>query len=166
MSHTDSQFMKEMGIEPCHLDDPAPSSLPPPLPPEAQLPSLTEADARWLLNLGVILEEDPEPGFVLPKTLQEYLARYPGGIREATGKAAEELGLDFTEGYLDGLALEILKMFLGFEKADLEDIVEMYAYPPPMPPERYMSVRFHGYIRHRVRAALPVVLGNMRAEGR
>lgn len=57
MTNGDFQFMKEMGIEPCGLDDQFPNSLPPPPPPEAPIPRLTEEDARWLQNLGVLWGE-------------------------------------------------------------------------------------------------------------
>ena len=76
MTNGDFRFMKEIGIEPSSPDDPFPRPLSPLLPPDAPLPRVTEEDARWLQNLGVTWEQDPEPGFDLPKTLPEYLARY------------------------------------------------------------------------------------------
>ena len=64
MTYGDGQFLREMGIDPCLLDDPFPRPLPPPLPPESLIPSLTEKDACWILNLGVTWEHEPELGFV------------------------------------------------------------------------------------------------------
>jgi len=54
LTNGDRQFMTEVGIEPCALDDPFPGSLPPSLPPGPVIPALAEKDARWLLNLGVV----------------------------------------------------------------------------------------------------------------
>lgn len=79
MISSDTQFLKEVGIEPCDLDDSFPSSLSPPLPPEALFPKVREKDAHWLLELGVIWEQEPEPGFQPLKSLREYLTRYPNG---------------------------------------------------------------------------------------
>jgi hypothetical protein len=87
MTYDDRKFMKEVGIDPRSLGDPFPSPLPSPPPSEAPIPNLTEEDARWLLNFGVMWDE-PEPAFIPPKTLPEYLVRYPTGIREA-GEAVE-----------------------------------------------------------------------------
>jgi hypothetical protein len=72
MTDGDRQFMMEVGMEPCTLYDPFPGSLPP--SPTAVIPSLTEKDACWLGKLKAMWEEDPEPGFVTPKSLWEYLA--------------------------------------------------------------------------------------------
>ncbi len=155
MSHSDGQFMKEMGIEPCHLDDPVPRPLPPPLPPGPVIPKLTEKDACWLLNLGVMWEREPEPDFMPPKSLREYLARYPNGIREAVGEVAKELEADLRNYYdLDDLAQDIVVMFLELLEEDLEDIVEMYVTCPPPRPGRCRLQHFHLYIRLRVRAAV------------
>jgi hypothetical protein len=126
MTDGDIKFLREMGIEPCTLYDPSPSSLPPPLPPEALIHKLMEKDACWLQNLGVMWEQEPEPDFIPPKSLREYLARYPNGITEAVGKAAKELEADLPDYYdLDDLAQDIVAMFLEFSQ-DLEDIVQMY----------------------------------------
>ena len=67
MTDSDIQFLKKVGVEPCHLDDPFPSSL---------------------------SEKNPEPDFSPPKNLREYLTLYPTGIRKAVEAAAKELGLD------------------------------------------------------------------------
>ena len=81
MTNRDIQFMKEMGIEPSSLDDPFPSLLPPP-PPEAPTANLTEEDARWLQNVGVIWDET-KPGFIPPGTPLECPTRYHRSIRQA-----------------------------------------------------------------------------------
>jgi len=131
MTDRDEQFLKQVGIEPCQLDDPPPNSPP---------------------------EQEPEQGFVLPKSLWEYLVRFPNGIREATENAAMELGLVSPDGGLDDWARGLTEMFLGFLQLDLEDVVEMYAFPLCPIPGGCESERFHNYIRQRVRAALPVLL--------
>jgi hypothetical protein len=159
MTYGDGQFLRELGIDPCLLDDPFPRPLPPPLPPESLIPSLTEKDACWILNLGITWEHEPELGFVPPKSLREYLVRYPNCIREATERAAKELEADLPNYYdLDDLAQDIVVMFLEFSEDDLEDIVEMYPLHPPMRPGGSRSAQFHDYIRHRVRAALRTLL--------
>ena len=154
----DFRFMKELGIEPSSLDDPFPRPLPPPPPPEATIPKLTEEDACWLHDLRVIWEQDPEPGFVPPTTLREYLARFPNGIRQALGEVAKEMGLAMSDGSLDDLAREITRMFLDFAALGLEDIVELYEFYKPMRPGECGSRDFDSYIRFRIAACLPVVL--------
>ncbi len=134
-----------------------PRQEPPPsrLPPGPLIPSLTEKDARWLLNLGVMWEREPEPDFMPPKSLREYLVRYPKGIREAVGEVAKELEADLRNFYdLDDLAQDIVVMFLELLEEDLEDIVEMYPLQPPMRRGGCRSAHFHEYIRLRVRAAV------------
>jgi hypothetical protein len=91
VTNGDIKFLRELGIEPSSLDDPSPSSLPPPLPPEALIHKLMEKDACWLQNLGVMWEHEPELGFVPPRCLWEYLSGYPNGIREAVGEAVKSL---------------------------------------------------------------------------
>ena len=158
MTYGDGQFLREMGIDPCLLDDPFPRPLPPPLPPESLIPSLTEKDACWILNLGVTWEHEPEPDFMPPKSLWEYLARYPNGIREAVREAAKELEVDLRNFFdLDDLVQDIVVMFLDFS-TDLEDIVEMHVTCPPPRPGRCRSQHFHHYLKLRVRAALRTLL--------
>ena len=164
MTYGDGQFLREMGIEPCLLDDPFPRPLPPRLPPGPLIPSLTEKDARWLLNLGVMWEREPEPDFISPTSLREYLVRYPNGIREAVEVAAKRLGLDLSDDDLDDLGQDIVAMFLDFS-IDLEDIVEMSPLHPPMHPGGCRSAHFHNNIRLRVRAALPTLLRNREPDG-
>jgi hypothetical protein len=134
MTHGDRKFMMEVGLEPCTLDDPFPHSLPPLLPPEPLIPSLTEKDACWLQNLGVMWEHEPEPDFIPPKNLREYLARYPNGIKEAVEVAAKRLGLDLSDDDLDDLAQDAIVMFLDFAATGLGDIFDMYPFRPPMRP--------------------------------
>ena len=50
------------------------------------IPYLTQKDACWLGKLKVMWEEDPEPGFVPPKSVREYLTSYPNGMRRAAGR--------------------------------------------------------------------------------
>jgi hypothetical protein len=71
MTTDDAQFLREVGIEAYILEDPFPSSFPPPLPPGPAIPSLTQEDACWLGNLRVAWERDAEPGFERPKTFRE-----------------------------------------------------------------------------------------------
>ena len=153
MTNGDIKFLRELGIEPSSLDDASPSSLPPPLPPGPPIPKLTEEDARWLQNLGVRWEPEPEPDFIPPKSLREYLVRYPNGITEAVGKAAKRLGLGLSDDDLDDLAQDIVLMFLDFS-TDLEDIFEMYPRHPPMRPGGCRSQHFHHYLKLRMRAAV------------
>jgi len=153
----DIKFLKEVGIEPRVLDDPFPRPLPPPLPPGPVIPALTKQDARGLLSLGVAWEHEPEPDFIPPRTLREYLTRCPTGIREAMGEAAKELGIALPGGGLDDLAQDIVVMFLDFA-VDLEDIVEMYPFHPPVRPGERRSAHFNDYIRLRVRLGVETLL--------
>ena len=160
MTYGDGQFLREMGIDPCLLDDPFPRPLPPRLPPGPVIPSLTEKDACWLLNLGVRWEPEPEPDFVPPRSVREYLARYPTGIREAVEAVASELGIALPDGALDDLAQDVVQMFLDFNGLGLEDVVQMFSFYSTLHPERYGRAHFHDYIRMRVAACVPVVLRN------
>jgi hypothetical protein len=150
MTSGDIQFMKEMGLDPWSVDGPFPRPLPPPPHPEATIPKLTEEDEQWLQNLGVMWEQDPEPDFEPPSTLREYLVRYPNGVRGAAEAAAKELGLDLSDDDLDDLAQDIIVMSLDFAVSGLEDIVEMYAFHPPVRPGGCRSRHFHEYVRLRV----------------
>ena len=110
------------------------------------------------MNLGVRWEREPEPDFIPPRSLREYLARYPNGIRETVREAAKELEADLPDyNDLDDLVQDIVVMFLDFS-TDLEDIVEMHVTCPPPRPGRCRSQHFHLYIRLRVRAALRTLL--------
>lgn len=157
MTLGDMQFLKELGIVPCAIEGSSPRPLPPPLPTEAPSPELTEEDARWLQNLGVTWDEDPEPVFVPPMTLKEYLLRYPNGIRQAVEVVAKEMGFTLTSDGLDGLATEVVRTFLDFA-VDLEDIVAHFQFDQQVPIGVCLSVRFHSYIKVRVAALTPVIL--------
>jgi hypothetical protein len=161
MTISDVQFLKEMGIDPRSLDDPFPSPLPsPPAPDEAPIPKLAEKDSRWLQDLRVTWEQDPEPGFVPPKTLQEYLTKHPTGINEATRAVAKEMGIALPAGVLDDLAQEITQMFLDFLAADLEDVVAMFPFDKSFRPRagEHGSAKFQRYVRFRVKAAVQSLL--------
>lgn len=133
MTDADKKFMTDMGIEPCTLDDPFPNSL---------------------------LEQEPEQGFVLPKSLWDYLVRFPNGIREATESTARELGLVPLDGGLDAWAEGVTDMFVRFEEAGLEDVVAMF---PLLRPRQYGSEQFQEYMKARVTWALPALLRNTAA---
>jgi hypothetical protein len=156
MTLGDTQFLKAMGHDPCRLGDPLPGSLPPPPPPEVIIPRVTVEDARWLQNLGVVWEET-EPVFDPPKTLPEYLDRFPTGIREAVGEVANEMGLALPDGGLDDLAQEITQMFLDFAAADLEDVVALYGFHHSLRPEGFS---FPDYMKFRVKACVETVVQN------
>ena len=158
MTDGDRQFMKEAGIEPCDFHDLLPRALTSPPGVGPTILSLTEKDARWLRNLGILWEKEPEPDFVPPRTFKEYLSRYPNGIREAVEKVAGELGLARSGEGLDGLARDIIAMFQDFVAGDLEDIVEMYPFHGLVGPGEDGAAHFHHYIRFRVKAALQTLL--------
>ena len=157
MTDGDFRFLRELGIEPSGLDDPFPRPLPPQLPSEAPIPKLAEQDSRWLRDLRVAWEPEPQPEFVPPKTLPEYLARFPTGIREAVGEVAEEMGLALNDGGLNDLAQEITQMFLDFVEFDLEDVVALYDFHRSLRPGGFT---FDSYMKFRVKASVPVVLRN------
>jgi hypothetical protein len=161
MTFGDIQFLKAAGIEPSSLGDPFPTSLPPPMPTETIIPKLAEEDSRWLQNLAVMWEQGPEPGFVPPKTLPEYLARNPTGIRQAVGEVADELGIALPGSGLDDMAQEITQMFVDFAALGLEDVVELYGFYQSMRPEGFS---FPDYMRFRVKACVDTVLQNRIAD--
>jgi hypothetical protein len=163
MTKRDIEFLRAIGVEPCLLDGPFPSSLPPPLPSGPLISSLTEKDALWLLSFGVMWEQESEPGFTTPRNLREYLARYPNGIREAVKRAAKELRIAQSEN-VEVLAQDVIVILLDFS-TDLDDIVEMYPFQPPMPHGGCRSEHFHRYIGQRVRAVLLTLLRNRRPHG-
>jgi hypothetical protein len=165
MTSHDRRFLREIGIEPFLMEEPGPVSLPPPRSPETPVPALTERDARWLQNLRVAWEPEPEPGFAPPSTLGEYLVRFPNGIREAAEIATRDLGIAVTDSGLGGLARDIVGMFLDFAALDLEDIVAMYAFHPPARPGESKAAHFRDYIRLRVAACVPIVLKDGSPDG-
>ena len=158
MTDGDRQFMKGAGIEPCDFHGLLPHALTPPPRSGLAILSLTEKDARWLRNLGILWEQEPEPDFVPPRTFKEYLNRYPNGIREAVEGVARELGLARSHEGLDGLARDIIAMFHDFVAGDLEDIVEMYPFHGLVGPGEDGAAHFRSYIRFRVRAGVKTLL--------
>jgi len=160
MTCGDIEFLKAIGIDPCCLDDPSPDPLTSPPPAEAPVPKLAEEDSHWLHDLRVAWEQEPEPEFIVPKTLPEYLGRYPTGIREAVGVVAKELGLAMPDGGLDEVAQEVSQMFLDFLALDLEDVVAMFPFDKFFHRRdgEHNSAAFHRYVRFRVKAAVQVVL--------
>lgn len=86
MTFGDIEFLKEVGIDPRSLGS-LPTSPP---PPETPILKLAEEDSRPLRE-PVAWEHEPEPEFIVPKTLPEYLARFPTGIREAVGEVVREM---------------------------------------------------------------------------
>lgn len=154
MTYGDRKFMMEVGIEPCTLDDRFPHPLPPPLPPGPVIPSLTEKDACWLGKLKVTWEEDPERGFVPPRSLWEYLGGYPNGMLWAAGR----LGLDLSDDDMDDMGQDLIVMFLDFVALDLEHIVEMYAFLPAARPAGCRWEQFHEYVTLRVMSGMLFML--------
>lgn len=156
MTLGDIQFLKAMGIDPRSLGDPSPSSLPSPPPTEVPIPKLAEEDSRWLLNLGVMWDDEVEPEFVPPRTLGEYLGRFPTAIRETVEAVAKELGLALPDGGLDDLAQEIENMFVGFDEEGLEDVIAMFPFDTTFRPKagENGSAKFQRYVRFRVKAAV------------
>jgi hypothetical protein len=158
MTYGDRKFMMEVGIEPCTLDDPFPRPLAPRLPPGPVIPSLTEKDACWLLSLGVRWEREPEPDFIPPRSLREYLSGHPNGIRDAVGDVAKEMGLAMLDSGLDDLAQDIEQMFLDFAALGFEDVVGLYGFYKSMRPGLCGVGGFHAYVKLRMAACVPVVL--------
>jgi hypothetical protein len=156
MTHDDIQFLKVVGIDPSCLGDPLAGPFTPLPPAEPPVPKLPEDDSRWLRNLRVVWEHETEPEFEPPKTLSEYLDRFPHGISEATLAVANEMGLRLTDGSLEDLAQEIKDMFVGFDEEGLEDVVALFPFHQSLRP----GFSFHDYMKFRVRACVPVVLQN------
>jgi hypothetical protein len=161
MTFGDIQFLKAAGIEPSSLQDPFPRPLLPPPHPEAPIPKLAEEDSRWLQDLRVAWEHEPEPEFVPPKTVPEYLARFPTGIRQAVGDIAKELGLALSGSGLDDLAQEITQILVGFVEADLEDVIALYEFHRSL---RSGAFCFPDYMKFRVKACVETVLQNRIAD--
>jgi len=124
MGLDDSGFLLKVGIAPCVLEDPHPG--PVPVAPPETMPLIDE-DHAWLADLKVVWDEDPEPGFVLPQTLGEYLTRYPDEIREAVDEADKDIGFATLAKGKDAWAKEVADMFADFLDEGLEDAVVMYS---------------------------------------
>jgi len=102
-------------------------------------------------------EYETNSAFVLPKTLPEFLAKYPGKFREMTALAAKRFGLSPAEDSLDEMAHEIVKTFLMFREEGLEDVVEMHITAPPRSPGQSLSDHFFSYMQMRTDALFPVM---------
>jgi hypothetical protein len=103
------------------------------------------------------IEFDTNSSFVLPKTLPEFLAKYPGKFREMTALAAKRLGLSPAADSLDDMTDEIVKTFLMFREEGLEDIVAMYITAPPRLPGQSIADHFFWYLQMRADALFPVM---------
>ena len=103
------------------------------------------------------IEFETNSGFVLPKTLPEFLAKYPGKFREMTALAANRFGLSPADESLGEMAQEIVDTFLMFREEGLEDIVEMYITAPPRLPGQSLEGHFWGYLQGRTDALFPVM---------
>jgi hypothetical protein len=119
---------------------------------------LAEEDSLWLRNLRVAWEHEPEPDFVPPASLSQYLLRYPNGVREATEKAVNQMGIVLPDSGLDSLAKEIVQMWVDFAALGLEDVIELFNFYRSMHPGGCESEHFEEYIRMRAAACVPVVL--------
>ena len=100
MTLQDSDFLRAVGIQPYDLDE----------------------------GMASLWKVEPKPDFIPPTYLQEYLACYPTGIRDAVGEVAGGMELVLPGGGLDALAQNIEKMFLDFLADDLEDVVALYEF--------------------------------------
>jgi hypothetical protein len=114
------------------------------------------------LTIGVYLLipegiEYEHPGFVLPKTLPEFLAKYPDKFREMTALAAKRFGFSHSDDSLDDMAHEIVKTFLMFREEGLEDIVAMYISASPRLPGQSLADHFFSYMQMRTDALFPVL---------
>ena len=65
--------------------------------------------------------------------------------------------MTYSHGDLDDLAEDIVQMVLDFAALGLEDIVEMYAFHPPVRPGGFT---FPDYTKFRVKACVKTVLQN------
>ena len=120
---------------------------------------ISEKDATFLAALKVAWDDEPEPGFVAPPTLNAYLERYPQGIRQAVESVAIERGIiPIDNDFFDNLARDVVVCFLDFATRNLEDIVEMYITVPPASPGTAPSKHFHAYIRLRVACMMATLL--------
>ena len=151
----DTKFMKEVGIEPCNLEKPFQSSLPLP-DQDPQAHNISEVDVSWLRKHGILWA--PDPPFVPPMNLQQYLSRYPKGIRDGVEDLAKELKTGMARGEIDDLARQISELFVRFALT-AEDIVETYSHSCPSDAGKDTSVHFHEYFYLCIRAAMLTLLG-------
>jgi hypothetical protein len=128
MTLGDNSFLREIGIEPCDLDE-----------------------------VGVLWEDETEPGFISPGTPLECLTRYHRSIRQAVWDVAKELEITLPDGGLDDLTQKITQMFLDFVAADLEDVVALYPFHQSLRPRGFT---FPDYMKFWVKACVKTMLQN------
>ena len=102
-------------------------------------------------------EFETNSGFVPPKNLTEFLAKYPDKFREMTAIAAKRFGLSPADDSLDDMTREIIKTFLMFKEEGLEDVVEMFITAPPRLPGQAIAEHFFSYMQMRTDALFPVL---------
>jgi len=146
MTREDIQFLKAVGIDPCSLGDPLPGSLPPPPPTEAPIPKLAEEDSRWLQDLRVAWEHEPEPDFMPPKTFREYLARYPQSWPPYMNRPARMIGT-YTLAYP---SRQLSTMPMPWSQA----LVRPFAYPGAQPHRQRPKYRL-GFPENGILSAAP-----------
>ena len=76
------------------------------------------------------IEYETNSGFVPPKTLPEFLAKYPGKFREMTALAAKRFGLSPADDSLDDMTDEIVKTFLMFKEEGVGRYCRDVSSPP------------------------------------
>ncbi len=141
---TDTEFLRGMGIAPCP-DLPDPYFRDPPSPPDIPL---TEKDLALLGGMhiqGWSRDTSPATGrtapYVPPRSMREYLARYPMGVSAAVRSEAPRLGYRLTEDDVRLLTRRVIGLLREPVEDGPEDSVGMYAAvdpppPPPPPPAR------------------------------
>ena len=159
---TDTEFLRGMGIAPCP-DLPDPYFRDPPSPPDIPL---TEKDLALLGGMhiqGWSRDTSPATGrtapYVPPRSMREYLARYPMGVSAAVRSEATRLGYRLTEDDVRLLTRRVIGLLREPVEDGPEDSVGMYAAVDPPSPHENAEEHFVGYMRLRVMAALPKVTG-------
>lgn len=143
---SDNKFLKEMGIAPCPLPDPY---------FRAGGPGLTADDERFLEEVHVTFSAK----FTPPRDMGEYLARYPLGVAEAARSESILLGYSLTGKEVRGLAEEVVAVLRAPVEGGTEDSIGMYAAVRQPGPGDDRELHFLNYVRLRVLAALPPLLG-------
>jgi hypothetical protein len=157
---TDTEFLRGMGIAPCpDLPDPYFRDLhsPPDIP-------LTEKDLALLRGMHIqgwsevqtLISTAP---YIPPRSMREYLARYPMGVSAAVRSEAPRLGYRLTEDDVRLLTRKVIGLLREPVEDGPEDSVGMYAAVDPPSPHEDAEEHFVGYMRLRVMAALPKVTG-------
>jgi hypothetical protein len=158
---TDTEFLKGMGIAPCP-DLPDPYFRAPHGPQDI---SLTEEDLALLRGMrikgwpGSGCQARASTPYVPPRSMPEYLARYPMGISAAVRKEAPRMGYRLTEEDVRDVVKEIVWELRKPVEGGPEDSVGMYAAVTPPSPYEDAEKHFTGYMHLRVMAALPRVMG-------